>query len=339
VRIRVSIVLLLALSAVGLAGARTTPVLATAQSDLDAFMKKVLTRRDENWKKLQQYVLDERAEFSLKGPTGIPVWGDRREYTWFIREGYFIRSPLKANGVTLSETDRRKAEDDYLNRLRAREKKDAERQRIKNAPPGEPVEAAPPEAASLDAFLAQAREPDFVESAYFMKFKFDQGRYALVGREPFDGAKQVLRVEYYPTQLFTDDEESAERKKAREKKAKAEDPKKAERREAGNAYAMPSSGREQGVGSSRSDRASVAADVNAFDNVNFDFLPARGWSAWTTSRRRAHEPALQDKDIYAKNVEFTFVAMLAIDYDARVDYHDYREATTSGGSGRTTAVR
>ena len=29
------------------------------QSDLDAFMQKVVARRDENWKKLQQYVLDE----------------------------------------------------------------------------------------------------------------------------------------------------------------------------------------------------------------------------------------------------------------------------------------
>ena len=34
---------------------------ASAQSggtDLDAFMKQVLAQRDENWKKLQQYVLD-----------------------------------------------------------------------------------------------------------------------------------------------------------------------------------------------------------------------------------------------------------------------------------------
>ena len=30
-----------------------------AQSDLDALMRDVLTKRDENWKKLQQYVLDE----------------------------------------------------------------------------------------------------------------------------------------------------------------------------------------------------------------------------------------------------------------------------------------
>ena len=32
-----------------------------AQTDLDALMSTVLTKRDDNWKKLQQYTLDERA--------------------------------------------------------------------------------------------------------------------------------------------------------------------------------------------------------------------------------------------------------------------------------------
>ena len=37
------------------------PERVTAQSDLDAFMERVLARRDDNWKKLQQYVLEENA--------------------------------------------------------------------------------------------------------------------------------------------------------------------------------------------------------------------------------------------------------------------------------------
>ena len=82
-----------------------------AQSDLDAFMEKVLARRDDNWKKLQQYVLEEKEAFDLTGPGGFPLWGMRREYTWFIREGIFVRSPVSADGVKLSEADRRKAED------------------------------------------------------------------------------------------------------------------------------------------------------------------------------------------------------------------------------------
>ena len=46
---------LLALLCLGLA---LTGLPLSAQSDLDAFMEKVLARRDDNWKKLQQYVLE-----------------------------------------------------------------------------------------------------------------------------------------------------------------------------------------------------------------------------------------------------------------------------------------
>ena len=56
-------------------------------------MEKVLARRDDNWKKLQQYVLEEEEKFDLTGPGGFPLWGMRREYTWFIRQGIFVRSP------------------------------------------------------------------------------------------------------------------------------------------------------------------------------------------------------------------------------------------------------
>ena len=342
-RIRLAIVMAFALSAIGLAGAvpSSGPL---PQSDLDAFMKKVLARRDENWKKLQQYILDERAEFALKGPTGVPVWGDKREFTWFIREGYFIRSPLKANGVTVSEADRRKSEDEFLKRLRAREKRDAERARNKNAPAGEAVEAAQPEAGTLDSFITQVRQPEFVDSAYFMRFKFDQGRYALVGREPFEGTKQVLRVEYYPTQLFSEDEESAERRKEREAKAKAEgkvekvDPKQAERRERGKAYgqAIERAMNKVSLVTLWIEPVSLQIVKYTFDNVNFDFLPG-AWLLRVDDMKAAmlmSQPFKDKQEIWLpKNVDFTFTAMLAIGpLDARfhVDYHDYREATTSG---------
>jgi len=85
-----------------------------SQSDLDEFMARVVENRDENWKKVQQYILDEREVIAVRGPARIPLFGERREFTWFIREGFFVRSPLKANGVTISEEERRKYEDDYL---------------------------------------------------------------------------------------------------------------------------------------------------------------------------------------------------------------------------------
>ena len=102
--------------------ARSAP--AESQSDLDAFMEKVLARRDDNWKKLQQYVLEEKEAFDLTGPGRFPLWGMRREYTWFIRDGIFVRSPLTADGVKLSESDRRKAETDWLRRQKNREEND-----------------------------------------------------------------------------------------------------------------------------------------------------------------------------------------------------------------------
>jgi len=52
-----------------IAGGRDRPARASvvaAQTDLDAFMQQVLARRDDNWKKLQQYVLDEREVIALK---------------------------------------------------------------------------------------------------------------------------------------------------------------------------------------------------------------------------------------------------------------------------------
>src|SRR5678815_4610647 len=112
------------------------PASLNAQSDLDAFMEKVLARRDDNWKKLQQYVLEEKEAVDLTGPGRFPLWGMRREYTWFIRDGIFVRSPVSADGVKLSEGDRRKAEEQWLRRQKnreEREKRNAER-RAKGLP-------------------------------------------------------------------------------------------------------------------------------------------------------------------------------------------------------------
>ena len=166
------------------------------QSDLDAFMEKVLARRDDNWKKLQQYVLEERETFQFLGPGQIPLYGFRKEYAWFVREGFFVRSPVRADGVTLSDEERRRAEDAWLRRQQRREQRNAQREGR------EPIASAEPGAVPGDVLL-QSIEPGFVSSAYFLRFKFDQGQYALAGREPLDG-REVLRIEYYPTKLFTE---------------------------------------------------------------------------------------------------------------------------------------
>jgi len=63
---------------VALAAVAASPVPAPpAETDLDAFMRQVLVRRDDNWKKLQQYILDEHEQIDVRGPDLRPLWGER----------------------------------------------------------------------------------------------------------------------------------------------------------------------------------------------------------------------------------------------------------------------
>ena len=112
----------------------TLPARQASGTDLDQLMERVLARRDENWKKLQQYVLDERETFDLAGPGGARLYGFRRDYNWFLREGVFIRSPLRADGVTLSEEQRRKAEADWLRREKRRSERRKAARRLGRRP-------------------------------------------------------------------------------------------------------------------------------------------------------------------------------------------------------------
>jgi hypothetical protein len=140
---------------------------------------------------MQQYVLDERETFQVLGPGGTPFYGTRREYLWFPRDGdgRFIRSPLKVDGVTLGDAARRKAEADWLRREEARDTRRDGRENEAGEATAEGVR--------------QALEPGFVSAAYFLRFKFDPGQYALAGRETVEG-RPVLRIEYYPTKLFSE---------------------------------------------------------------------------------------------------------------------------------------
>ena len=177
-----------------------------AQSDLDDFMSRVLARRDENWKKLQQYILEEDERLHVTGPDGVRVYGFSHEYTWFIREGVFVRSPIKFDGVTISEDERRNAERRWIERERGREKRAEERAKREAA--GTPSAgdngsiSVGPQGVQIDV-LSGALEPRFVSAAYFLRFKFDPGHYALAGREKLN-ARDVLKIEYYPSKLFTE---------------------------------------------------------------------------------------------------------------------------------------
>jgi hypothetical protein len=173
---------------------------ASAQSDLDAFMAQVLARRDDNWARLQQYVLDEHETFQITALDGHRVYGFSRDYNWFPRDGIFVRSPTRVDGVSLSEADRRKAEQAWLEREAGRGKAAGDVHIDVDAGSTE-VHAQTTGAPGLDDLVTPGKEPRFVSSAYFMRFKFDPGHYALAGREKLLG-QDVLRIEYYPSRMF-----------------------------------------------------------------------------------------------------------------------------------------
>src|SRR6185503_13500870 len=78
----------------------------------------------------------------------------------------------------------------------------------------------------VQGFISQTREPQFITSAYFLNFKFEPGRYALVGREKLEN-RDVLRIEYYPERMFTDDPKTRTERRVRqaaEKTASGEKP-------------------------------------------------------------------------------------------------------------------
>jgi hypothetical protein len=308
---------------------------ALAQTDLNEFMRQVLAKRDENWKKLQQYVLDEHEKMDVIGPQLIRIMGVNRQYRWFIKDGFFVRSPTTADGVPVPDAQRRQYEDNFLAQAKAREKRDAARA---NGTPDDGSAAAtgPGKSAneslspvSMDGLLAQSRQPQFITTAYFLRFKFEAGNYALVGREQFDG-RTVLRVEYYPTHLFSTAQDAAARAKDSNK---------------------PQPDRRQDLEVERlmNKNSLVTLWVEpgtkqivkfVFDNVQADFLPI-SWLFRLDDVKASMTMSQPFKDVWLPHdIDLFLGAILAMGtFDIRyhVDYLNYQEATTSGriirGSG------
>lgn len=185
--------------AVALPAAAQVPA-AAPDTDLDALMARVLERRKDTWRVLHDYVLDERERFALVGPADLRLFGADRAYTWYVRDGVLVRSPVKANGVTVPEGERRAYEAKWLAEEQARA---ANLERRPLAPDAAvPAGADGTHTATLEA--SRSLEPRFVSEAYFLRFRFEKGRYLLAGRETIDG-RPVLKVEYYPTKLFREE--------------------------------------------------------------------------------------------------------------------------------------
>jgi len=296
----------------------------SAQTDLDSFMQQVLARRDDNWKKLQQYILDEHESIDLRGPTRLPLWGERRDYTWYIRDGFFIRSPVKANGVLVPEDERRTYEADYLKRQQAREKRaQAQGGSVSFGSSGvvvqPPDEGRPPDVdvpTDVDGILKQTRQPQFISSAYFLRFRFEEGKYALVGRETIDGI-DTLRIEYYPTKMFG----GTDRRRRGREVSEAELARDAEFRRLMNKVALVTLWVEP-----------TAHQIvkYTFDNIAFDFLPAQ-WLVHVDDLKAMMsmgQPFAEAKDVWLpRGLELTMGMTLAAgQFGLRyaLEYTDYR---------------
>ena len=250
-----------ALAVLALVAGVAIPGAAGAQgesgNELDRFMERVLAQRERNAAARLQYVLDEESRLHLTGPGGTVLWAFRGEYTWYERDGFFVRSPTRIDGVTIDEASRRQYEAEWLEREQRRHQKRQAERRLPTRMPeaqaagrdGAPLSPADPAWAGI--------EPRFVSDSYFLEFEFEPGNYYLAGRETLDG-HDVLRIEYYPEQLFT--EPDADGRDGDTERARGQDAAAMDKTSLVTLWVDPA--RHQIV-------------RYTFDNVGFDFLPGR----------------------------------------------------------------
>jgi hypothetical protein len=313
------------------------------ETDLDALMARVLERRNETWRVLHDYVLDERERFALAGPSDVRLFGSDRQYTWYVRDGILVRSPVEVNGVTVPEADRRAYEAKWLADEQSRAERQAKRAEERKAaaagaaPASDGIapegagEVAAPAAASAEAapaeIVAKGLEPRFVSEANFLRFRFEQGRYFLVGRETLEG-RPVLKVEYYPKKLFADADD-------RGRNPRRDDPKRsAAAREADKA-------REEQIERQFNKVSMVTLWIDPvesqivrydFENLGLDFFPGRwlvrvGDTSASMTMGRYFDGVWLPKAIVMKGDLQVAIGAFAIDY--RREFLEYRKAETS----------
>jgi hypothetical protein len=255
------------------------PAAAAGATDLDRFMATALQRRDTDRKTLSDYVLDEVESVEVLGPGRIPFTRLRREYTWFVRDGFHIRSPLKYDGVPIPESERRAYEERWLKSEESRRKFRTKREEKRTEQGKGPSLSAP-----------SINEPRFVSESYFMDFKFEPGNYYLAGKERVD-SHDVLKIDYLPTKLFSDDPDESEDESRKAEDAKAEDAKtqKQDKPKKDDKPKKPQSDKEKQLEQEIDRKMNKSSQVTlwvdpethqivkyTFNNVWMDFLPV-GW--------------------------------------------------------------
>jgi hypothetical protein len=173
------------------------------------------------------------------------------------------------------------------------------------------VSSAAGTAQSIEPSSALASvEPAFVSYAYFLRFRFEPNHYALVGREAIDG-KPVLRIEYYPSELFREGRTRPNRR-VRDRDEDIEDKM--------NKVSLVTLW---------VDREAHQVLQYAFDDIDMDFLPGRTFArvddVKATMRMGQPFPGVW----LPKDIEMRFrmtLAAGAIGARYLVEYHDYRQA-------------
>jgi hypothetical protein len=319
------------------------------ETDLDALMARALERRNETWRVLHDYVLDERERFSLAGPSDVRLFGQDRHYTWYVRDGILVRSPVRFNGVAVPEADRREYEARWLNEEQSRAERQQKRAAAKAAeakaaqatgndaeaaespvPESPGPGAAPPEAGASpgDApaeVVAKGLEPRFVSEAHFLRLRFERGRYFLVGRDTLDG-RPVLKIEYYPKKLFVDSDESGRKPPKENPDPAARDASKARQDQIERQFNKVS------MVTLWVDPAESQIVRYDFENLGLDFFPGQwlvrvGETSASMTMGRYFDGVWLPKVIVMKGD--LQVAIGSFDIDYRREFLEYRKAETA----------
>ncbi|MDP6605204.1 MAG: hypothetical protein QF664_02940 [Dehalococcoidia bacterium] len=227
--------------------AASTPFHGDGQGEVDALMERALESRAENWLTLHDYILDERETLTLEGPGAVNLYGFDHEFTWYIRDGFLIRSPVRYDGVAIDGAEREEFEAEWLRDERRRYARAEER-----------------DVADESDVDTESVEPRLISEANFFDFEFEPGNYYFAGREILDG-HEVLIIEYYPTRFAADeDEEWDEPTDDEDEKRERE-----REREMENMFAKTS------LVTMWVDPEEAQIVKFTFENVGFDFLPLR----------------------------------------------------------------
>ena len=309
-------------------------------TDLDRFMATALQRRDIDRKTLSDYVLDEVEVFEVLGPGKVPFARMRREYTWYVRDGMHVRSPLKFDGVPIPESERRAYEEKWIHSEENRRKFRTERSE-KRAQEGKPPAVSVP----------SINEPRFVSESYFMDFKFEPGNYYLAGQETVDG-HQVLKIDYLPTRLFDDEpdehadhDHAADQADTGEKGAQAAQEKPDKRSAKDHEKEKKEKDKERRAEEDIDRKMNKTAQVTlwvdpashqivkyTFDNVWMDFLPA-GWLVHIDDLRASMQMGQPFPDVWLpRTVSIHAGVSLALgpmELAYRREFANYRKADVS----------